>query len=150
MGFDITFLGAAGAGLLSFLSPCILPIVPFYLCWMAGVSMAELEPGLDSGAVSTGRARARLVFASVMFALGVVTVFVGLGAAASVFGPALREWFDALRWVAVAVIGIMGLHFLGVLRIGFLYRDARFRAARPAGLLGAYLVGLAFAFGWTP
>ena len=146
MGFDVTYPGAFGAGLLSFLSPCILPIVPFYLCYMAGLSMAEL----GEGRADEGPARGRLVGSAVLFALGVLTVFVGLGAAASAFGQLLREWFDVLRWVAAAVIGLMGLHFLGLIRIGFLYREARFDAGRPAGLLGAYLVGLAFAFGWTP
>ncbi|MGM0584181.1 MAG: cytochrome c biogenesis CcdA family protein [Pseudomonadota bacterium] len=146
MGLDVTLLGALGAGLLSFLSPCILPIVPFYLCYMAGLSMAEL----DEGGAAVGQARWRLVLSSVMFALGIITVFVGLGAAASAFGQVLRDWFDVLRWIAAGIIGVLGLHFLGLLKIPFLYREARFDAGTPAGVLGSFLVGLAFAFGWTP
>jgi cytochrome c-type biogenesis protein len=145
MGFDVTLTAAFGAGLLSFVSPCILPIVPFYLCYMAGLSMEEL-----AAEETPARARFALVASAVAFSLGILTVFVGLGAAASTFGQLLRDWFDVLRWVAAAVIGLLGLHFLGVLRIGFLYREARIDAGKPAGIAGAYLVGLAFAFGWTP
>ena len=146
MGFEIGY-GAAGlAGLLSFLSPCILPIVPFYLCYLAGMSMECL-----TGAPVGGAARRRIVLSSVFFALGVITIFVGLGATATTFGQQLREWFGVLRWLAAGVILILGLHFLGVFRIGFLYREARIDAGeRRWGLAGAYLVGLAFAFGWTP
>ncbi len=147
MGFDIGLWGAAFAGLLSFLSPCILPIVPFYLCYMAGMSFGELtgDGGLKPGA------RARAALSAAMFSLGVATIFVGLGAAASAFGQELREWFDVIRWIAAAVIIVLGLHFLGALRIGLLDREARVElGAKPTGLLGAYVVGLAFAFGWTP
>ena len=146
MGFEIGY-GAAGlAGLLSFLSPCILPIVPFYLCYLAGMSMESLTGGPLEGA-----ARRRVVLSSIFFALGVVTIFVGLGATATTFGQYLRGWFDELRWVAAAVILLLGLHFLGVFRIGLLSREARIDAGeRRWGLAGAYLVGLAFAFGWTP
>lgn len=147
MGFDVGY-GAAGlAGLLSFLSPCILPIVPFYLCYLAGMTFEGLtdEKGLDRAT------KRRVVLSSVFFALGVITVFVGLGATATVFGQHLRDWFAELRWVAAAIIFLLGLHFLGVLRIGFLYREARIdTGARKGGLFGAYLIGLAFAFGWTP
>lgn len=147
MGFDVGY-GAAGlAGLLSFLSPCILPIVPFYLCYLAGMSFEGLtdEAGLDRAT------KRRVVLSSVFFALGVITVFVALGATATIFGQALREWFSELRWLAAAIILILGLHFLGVFRIGFLYREARLDAgAAKGGLVGAYVIGLAFAFGWTP
>ncbi len=147
MGFDISFGGAALAGLLSFLSPCILPIVPFYLCYMAGLSMSEMT---DNGGI-TGRTRGRLLLTSVAFSLGIITIFVGLGATATVFGQQLREWFDVLRWVAAAVILIMGLHFLGIFRIGLLYKEARIESSgSPSTVVGAFLVGMAFAFGWTP
>lgn len=161
MGFDIGVGGAFAAGLASFLTPCILPIVPFYLCYMAGVSMNDMtEDGAGNGAGNgaegeaeqdtAGGVRWRVVLSAMLFSAGVITVFVGLGASASVFGQQLREYFDVLRYAAAAVIGLMGLHFLGILKIPFLYRQARMDVAAPAGLLGAYLVGLAFAFGWTP
>ncbi|WP_193187536.1 cytochrome c biogenesis CcdA family protein [Nisaea sediminum] len=145
MGFDIGVGGAFAAGLASFLTPCILPIVPFYLCYMAGVSMNEITDGESDGA-----ARRKVVLSAVLFSAGVITVFVGLGASASVFGQQLREYFDILRYAAAVVIGLMGLHFLGILKIPLLYRQARMDVAAPVGVIGPYLVGLAFAFGWTP
>jgi cytochrome c-type biogenesis protein len=148
MGFDIGMGGAFAAGLASFLTPCILPIVPFYLCYMAGVSMNELTDDGSGGIDAV--ARRRVVIASMLFSAGVITVFVGLGASASAFGQQLREHFDILRYVAAVIIGLMGLHFLGWLKIPFLYRQARMDVAAPGGLFGSYLVGLAFAFGWTP
>ncbi|WP_416916088.1 MAG: cytochrome c biogenesis CcdA family protein [Roseicyclus sp.] len=146
--FDISLTGAFLAGLLSFLSPCILPMVPFYLSYLGGMSAAEVAQG---GAV-TRATRIRAVTGAVMFAAGVLTVFVGLGASASLFGQVLRDWFDVLRYVAAAMIITMGLHFLGVIRIGFLNRSLRAEPGDTAnlGLGGAYMIGLAFAFGWTP
>ena len=92
--FNVTILGAITAGLLSFLSPCILPIVPFYLSYMAGIGMNQVSAGADiSRAV-----RLRAVISAVCFSLGVITVFVGLGASASLFGGVLRDYFDILRW----------------------------------------------------
>jgi cytochrome c-type biogenesis protein len=148
VGFDISFLGALGAGLLSFVSPCILPIVPPYLCFLAGVSLDELTG--DDGRAGQG-ARGRVVLSAVAFALGFGTIFVALGASASLIGQTVAQYFDVMRWIAGVVIGLMGLHFLGVVRIPLLYRQAQVSVERrPASLLGAYLVGLAFAFGWTP
>lgn len=146
--FDVTLFGAFLAGLLSFLSPCILPIVPFYLSYMAGVGMNQISATADV----TSSVRLRAVSASIFFALGVTTVFVGLGASATLFGQLVRDYFDILRWIAAAVILAMGLHFLGVIRIGLLYRQFRADAGRTDKLtvLGAYVIGLAFAFGWTP
>lgn len=145
---DITYTGAAIAGLLSFLSPCILPIVPFYLSYLAGVGMNQISA--DAEIDPTVRRRA--VMAASFFAAGVITVFMGLGAAATLFGQTLREYFDILRWVAAAIIILMGLHFLGVLRIPILYRQLRADAGNTSNvsLVGAYVIGLAFAFGWTP
>ncbi len=146
--FDVSFLGAALAGLLSFLSPCILPIVPFYLSYMAGVGMNQIgaEPDL------TPAVRRRAVLSALFFAAGVITIFVAMGAGATVFGQLVREWFDVLRWIAAAIIIAMGLHFLGVIRIGVLYRQFRAEAGDTSRmtLAGAYVIGLAFAFGWTP
>jgi len=117
--FDVTYIGAFIAGLLSFLSPCILPIVPFYLSYLAGVGMNTLTAGTEI----SGRLRRKAIISALFFALGVITVFVGLGVVATAFGQALREYFDFLRWVAAAVIVLMGLHFLGVIRIGLLFRQ---------------------------
>lgn len=143
---EVTVWGALVAGLLSFVSPCILPIVPPYLAWLAGVSFQEL-----SDAKPSASQKWRIVFAAVAFVLGFTTVFLALGAAASTIGRTIAEYFDVLSVVAGVVIIIMGLHFLGLFKIGLLYRQARVEVARkPAGLLGAYVVGLAFAFGWTP
>jgi cytochrome c-type biogenesis protein len=147
MGFDVTVLGAVGAGLLSFVSPCILPIVPPYLCFLAGVSLEELT---ETGEAPPG-ARRRIVLSALVFALGFATVFVIMGATATTLGQALSRHFDVLRWIAGGVILVLGLHFLGILRIPLLYRQARVEVEKkPASLFGAYLVGLAFAFGWTP
>ena len=146
--FDVTYLGALLAGLLSFLSPCILPIVPFYLSYLAGVGMNQISAQADI----TPQVRLRAFMAACCFAFGVITVFMGLGATATAFGQMVREYFDILRWVAAAVIIAMGLHFLGIVRIGFLYRQFRADAGNTSnvGLLGAFVIGLAFAFGWTP
>jgi cytochrome c-type biogenesis protein len=145
---SISFFGALGAGVLSFLSPCVLPLVPPYLCFLAGVSLDELD---DRGGQAGWRPNGRVVALSFAFVLGFATVFVALGASASLIGKAITAYFDTLAIIAGVVIVILGLHFLGIFRVGFLFREARFQAARkPAGFLGAYLVGLAFAFGWTP
>ncbi|QFT31140.1 Thiol:disulfide interchange protein DsbD [Labrenzia sp. THAF82] len=146
--FEISFFGALAAGFLSFLSPCILPIVPFYLSYLAGVGMNQV----DGGEAVTGAVKLRAFLAACCFALGVITVFMGLGATATTFGQLVRDYFDVLRWVAAAIIIAMGLHFLGVIRIGILYRQLRVETGNSAnvGLVGAFVVGLAFAFGWTP
>ena len=138
--------GAFLAGLLSFVSPCVLPIVPPYLAWLAGLSFEELRS--DSIEAATKR---RIVVAALAFVLGFTTVFVALGATASVIGRTIAQYFDILSIIAGAIIIVMGLHFLGVFRIALLFREARVQVARkPAGAVGAYVMGLAFAFGWTP
>ena len=145
---DVTIWGALLAGLVSFLSPCILPIVPFYLSYLAGVGMNQIA----ADAEIDGPVRRRAVFAALSFAAGVITIFMMLGMAASAFGQLVRDYFDILRWIAALVIIAMGLHFLGVIRIGFLYRQFRTDAGSTSNtsFLGAYVIGLAFAFGWTP
>ncbi|GLS34791.1 cytochrome C biogenesis protein CcdA [Mesorhizobium tianshanense] len=143
---DISLGGAFLAGLLSFVSPCVLPIVPPYLAWLAGVSFEQLRAEQPNAAQ-----RQRVVFAALTFVLGFSTVFVALGATASVIGRAIAQYFDVLSVVAGVIIILMGLHFLGVFRLALLYREARVQIVRrPAGFLGAYVIGLAFAFGWTP
>lgn len=144
---DISYAGAALAGLLSFFTPCILPMVPFYLCYMAGLSMNELR---SDGAIAPG-AQKRLVISAVFFALGVTTIFVLLGMGATALGQAFAQWRQPLSYVAAAILFVFGLHFLGVLRIPLLYREARVEStAEPTTVLGAYVMGLAFGFGWTP
>nr|WP_246594643.1 cytochrome c biogenesis protein CcdA [Mameliella sediminis] len=144
---DISFAGAAFAGLLSFFTPCILPMVPFYLCYMAGISMSELR---DDAGISPGAQR-RLILSSIFFAAGVTTIFVLLGMGATAVGRAFADYLDALKWVAVIILTVFGLHFLGVVRIGLLYREAKLESsAEPTTVFGAYVMGLAFGFGWTP
>jgi cytochrome c-type biogenesis protein len=144
---DISFGGAIVAGLLSFLSPCILPMVPFYLCYMAGISMNDLQ-GKDDIPASTHR---KLILASICFALGVTTIFVLLGLGATALGQAFRMWKQELSYVSAAFLFVFGLHFLGILRIGLLYREAKVEAKTdPSTLIGSYVMGLAFGFGWTP
>jgi len=143
---DASFSGAFLAGLLSFVSPCVLPIVPPYLAYLAGVSFDEIKADRRTALVSQ-----RILLSAVLFVLGFSTVFVALGATASLIGQSVARYFDTLAVIAGVLICLMGLHFLGVFRIGLLYREARFQlAGRPAGILGAYVMGLAFAFGWTP
>lgn len=149
MALDIGYLSALGAGALSFLSPCVLPLVPPYLCYMAGVSVDDFKA--DGGAATVSRARGALLAASASFVVGFTTVFVSLGAGASSIGQLLRTWQEPLAMAAGVLIILMGLNFLGVLRIPLLSREARFQSqGKPASNLAAYLMGLAFAFGWTP
>lgn len=144
---EISYIGAAVAGLVSFFTPCVLPMVPFYLCYMAGLSMSELR---DEGGIAAGAQR-RLVFSSIAFALGVTTIFVLLGMGATALGQLFLQWKQPLSYLAAAVLALFGLHFLGVMRIPLLYREARLETtAEPRGIAGSYVMGLAFGFGWTP
>ena len=144
MGIDVTVFGAFVAGLLSFLSPCVLPLVPPYLCFLAGVSFEEFSS--DDHAMTGSVFRTALAFV-----LGFTTVFVLLGATASVVGQALTRHLETLSIVAGLVIVVMGLHFLGVLRLSWLMATKRADIdKKPPGMIGGYIVGLAFAFGWTP
>lgn len=143
-GFALAALIALLAGLLSFLSPCVLPIVPPYLAYMGGISMAEMEG-------RAGAPRRSAILPAVFFVLGLSTVFLFLGFAASVFGQFFLQnqgWFNTGAGIVVMVFGA---HFLGVIRLPFLDREARIDAGDQGGsAFGAYLLGLAFAFGWTP
>jgi cytochrome c-type biogenesis protein len=151
MAVDIGYVSAVGAGALSFLSPCVLPLVPPYLCYMAGVSVEDFRGGATSAAGGPAAIRGPLLAASVAFVLGFASVFVALGAGASTVGALLRQWQQPLAFVAGILIIVMGLNFLGVIRIPLLSREARFRSqGRPANAAAAYVMGLAFAFGWTP
>lgn len=127
------------AGVLSFLSPCVLPIVPPYLAYMSGISMGELRQGRSA------------LLASVFFVLGLSTVFLLLGAATSAFGLLFLTWQPWLATLSALVVMGFGAHFIGIYRLGFLNRDVRFAAGDNGGsAFGAYILGLAFAFGWTP
>jgi cytochrome c-type biogenesis protein len=141
---DITLPAAAGAGLLSFLSPCVLPLAPPYLCYLAGTSVEALADENES------RARRDIFVASLLFVAGFSTVFVTLGATASVFGTLLRQWSHVLSLLAGVGIMAMGAHFLGLFQFSWMYREKRMEIAKPPGLWAAYLMGLAFAIGWTP
>ncbi|QYK42913.1 MAG: sulfite exporter TauE/SafE family protein [Paracoccaceae bacterium] len=144
---DASFGGAALAGLLSFFSPCVLPMVPFYLCYLAGISMQELRGAREM----PPDARRRLVIQSAIFALGVTTIFVMLGMGATALGRGFAQWREPLSWVAAGILIVFGLHFLGVLRLPFLMREMRSESTMPPSTLaGAYAMGLAFGFGWTP
>jgi cytochrome c-type biogenesis protein len=141
------YLGVALAGLVSFLSPCVLPLVPPYLGYLGGATFEEMsdEKGLER---TVWR---RIVLASVFFVLGFSTVFIALGASASLIGQLIQTWRMELSIAAGIVIILFGLHFLGVLRIPLLMNEKRYHASHSgASYAGAYVMGLAFAFGWTP
>jgi cytochrome c-type biogenesis protein len=167
MSADVSILYALVAGLISFLSPCVLPLVPAYLAYLAGASVerrADAEP--------ERLVRRDTLFGAVLFVAGFSSVFVAFGAAASSIGLGLRAlqrllavWLDEFKAatgfhipisddpfaiIAGVVIIIMGLHFLGLTQIALLHRQARVEMQRPLGLWGAYVMGLAFALGWTP
>lgn len=145
---DASFLPAAlvalVAGLLSFLSPCVLPIVPPYLAYMGGVSVTEMGE-------TDAATRRRVLLAAVFFVLGLSTVFLLMGISLSALGRALGAYRGTLEKLAAVVIMIFGAHFIGVYRIRFLDREARIETGDQGGsVFGAYILGLAFAFGWTP
>lgn len=131
------------AGLLSFLSPCVLPIVPPYLAYMGGVSVGQME--------SDGAARRRVMLVAAFFVLGLSTVFLLMGLASSALGRQILRHQGWFMPVAGVIVMIFGLHFMGIFRIAFLMREARIDAGdRGGSAMGAYVLGLAFAFGWTP
>ena len=143
MEADIGLGASFGAGLVSFLSPCILPLVPPYLCFLAGTSLSELTTERTIGTRVLGRA--------IAFVIGFACVFVALGAGASAIGQLVADRLGLLSRVAGVIIILLGLHMAGIFRIPVLMRHARFETAgRPASALGAFAVGLAFGFGWTP
>jgi cytochrome c-type biogenesis protein len=142
---DVSIPAALIAGVVSFLSPCVLPLVPPYLIYLTGATIEHAAN--DEPATSSRRA---VMLAALVFVLGFSTVFVALGASASLIGALIRAWSAELSIAAGIVIIIMGLHFLGLTRIGLLMREGRLPIPKPVGLWGSYVMGLAFAFGWTP
>jgi cytochrome c-type biogenesis protein len=145
MAPDVTIAAAFVAGLLSFLSPCVLPLVPPYLVYLAGASIERL-----AGAEPEPDVRRDAIGAALLFVAGFSTVFVALGASASAIGALIERYSGVLAILAGIAIIIMGLHFLGLTRFALLLREKRLPLAKPVGLWGAYVMGLAFAFGWTP
>jgi len=151
---DLTLYTVFLAGILSFVSPCVLPLVPPYLTYLAGVSLDEMLVNDDGTVRMQSGLRGKVLTNAAVFVAGFSVVFVMLGAGASSIGMLVRAHLDTLAMVAGVVIILMGLHFLGVLRIGLFYREARFQldpaTVRGASLGGSFVMGLAFAFGWTP
>jgi cytochrome c-type biogenesis protein len=145
MTADVSIAAALFAGILSFLSPCVLPLVPPYLVYLAGTSIERLADAEPEPMV-----RMDTVFAALLFVAGFSTVFVAFGASASAVGSLVQAWSAELSVVAGVAIVLMGLHFLGVTRFALLMFEKRAPMSRPVGLWGAYAMGLAFAFGWTP
>jgi cytochrome c-type biogenesis protein len=142
---DVSIPAALLAGLVSFLSPCVLPLVPPYLIYLTGATIEHVATDEPDRA-----AKRAVLISALVFVLGFSTVFVALGASASLIGGLVRAYSAELSIAAGIIIILMGLHFLGLTRIGFLMREGRLAMARPVGLWGAYAMGLAFAFGWTP
>ena len=142
------FLPLLAPGILSFISPCVLPLVPGYISFVSGVSFDQMQA---ADAASRAATRRQMLITSLAFVLGFSVVFICLGASATAIGHLLRHQKTILERIAGAVIIIFGLHLAGVFRIKWLDKDTRVQTSgRPASPIGAFLVGLAFAFGWTP
>ena len=142
---EISYFYVVLAGLLSFLSPCVLPIVPGYLCFLAGTSLDKIASGEDAS-------KERNVFYfALSFVFGFSTVFILLGASATLLSGLIYEYLDFLRIVGGIIIIIFGIHFMQIIQLPFLNRDTRYQieSYRP-GVVGSYVIGLSFAFGWTP
>ena len=144
---EITYFGALIAGLLSFVSPCVLPLIPAYISFLGGASLSQLtdDDGIDDAT------QKRVFFSAFAFVLGFSTVFISLGATATAVSNLIAQYSLLLSQIAGTIIIIFGLHYMGVFRISFLNFEKRFHLEnKPTGLIGSYVLGLAFAFGWTP
>ncbi len=159
--FDVSYFGALTAGVLTFLSPCILPLVPAYLCFISGQSLeqiagsANIRPGANGTASLDGGGPTvnwKTVFLpGLAFVIGLSLVFIAMGAAASGFGQFIAQHKRTLGTVGGVIIVLFGLHYMGLFRLGFLNFEKRIHLQnKPAGLAGAFIIGLAFGFGWTP
>lgn len=143
---EVSLFAAFFAGIISFVSPCVLPLIPGYLSFISGVSVEEMKDKDEKA-----RVLKRVGLNSIFFILGFSVVFIFLGASATFLGKFLLSKLAILYKVAGAIIIIFGLHLLGLFKISFLNYEKRFHSrTKPLGFLGAFLVGLAFAFGWTP
>ncbi|PCI51283.1 MAG: cytochrome C biogenesis protein [Alphaproteobacteria bacterium] len=141
---EVSYLLAALSGMFSFLSPCVLPLVPAYICFITGNSYQDVREGDKI-------AKWAMFWPAVAFVLGFSTVFIALGAGASAVQGVLQEYKEVFAKISGVMIMILGLHFAGVIKLSFLYKEARFQTGgEQKGLVGAYIIGLAFAFGWTP
>jgi cytochrome c-type biogenesis protein len=153
---DVSAFAAFIAGLLSFISPCVLPLIPGYVSFVSGISLDEMVGTAPGGGATVAVAapavtRRRVVLTALAFVLGFSFVFVSLGASATALGQFFFDRLKIFGKIAGIVIVIFGLHTMGVFRIGWLYSERRLQVARkPSGLFGAVLVGISFAFGWTP
>lgn len=138
------------AGLLSFLAPCVLPLVPAYLSYMTGVSVDQLR-GEGEGEKAGPSAATRATLHSIAFVLGFSLVFILLGASATALGKLFQQYAGIMGKVGGVIIIIMGLHYVGLFRIGFLNMSAQMELGdKPKGLAGSFVMGFAFGFGWTP
>ena len=159
---SVSLFGAFIAGVLSFISPCVLPLIPGYLSFISGVSLEEMRgmqpvaAGAAGGTmtVATGvsnAAKRQVIVTSLFFILGFSLVFVSLGASATYLGQFLMERLTIFGKIAGVLLIIFGLHTIGVFKIPFLLNEARVQAnTKPASMIGAVIVGISFAFGWTP
>ncbi len=145
---EIGILTAFLGGIISFLSPCVLPLAPPYLAYIGGTTLDQISG--EKGEVDPRLSR-HVFISACFFVLGLGTVFVALGMTASAIGQALLQYKETLAQISGGIIIVLGLHFLNVIRIPLLNRDARFEGPAQAGSLGtSYVIGVAFAFGWTP
>jgi cytochrome c-type biogenesis protein len=143
---NVTLLAAFAAGFLSFISPCVLPLIPGYISFVSGISVDEMR-----GDTAPATSRLQVFLTSLAFVIGFSIVFVALGASATAIGKFMFAKLPLLSKIAGIILIIFGLHTMGVFRLAFLETEKRVHAQRkPAGPLGAMLVGVAFAFGWTP
>ena len=161
---NVSLFGAFIAGVLSFISPCVLPLIPGYLSFISGVSLEEMRgmpvaAGGGGAAVAAGvgdtalndAAKRQVVVTSLFFILGFSLVFVALGASATVLGQFLMDRLTVLGKIAGVLLVIFGLHTMGVFKINWLLQEKRVHMqSKPAGMVGAMIVGISFAFGWTP
>ncbi len=146
MNESVSLFTAFAAGIVSFVSPCVLPIVPGYLSFISGINVSKFK----NQETPKDQTR-RVAITSIFFVLGFSTVFVLLGAAATMVGYYLQQYKRVLGMVGGVVIIVLGLHMMGIFRIKWLLGEMRAEVKqKPLGLLGAYVVGIAFAFGWTP
>ena len=143
---EVTLLAAFAAGFLSFVSPCVLPLIPGYISFISGLTLEEMQ-----GKVEAKSSRAAVLLASTAFVLGFTVIFVAMGASASALGGWLSAHRGIIEKIAGTILIVLGLHMMGVFRIRLLESDKRIHtSAKPAGPIGAFVVGLAFAFAWTP
>jgi cytochrome c-type biogenesis protein len=146
MSQEVTLLAAFAAGFLSFVSPCVLPLIPGYISFISGLTLEEMQ-----GDAAGGTARGPVLIASSAFVLGFTVIFVAAGASASALGKFIYAQSPILEKIAGTILIVLGLHMMGVFRIRLLENDKRIHTQRkPAGPVGAFLVGTAFAFAWTP